>query len=129
MLCIQLDKYYLSENLRADFGYIRSVLVRLEKGSKQASSDKSYVKAVVQHQFRTNSGLPLKDFPAKHVVLLTNSQGKFNQLNAGGQYGLEVTPTSTVERKQQSCSLFIAMAIIYSNANVVHINILNLLLF
>ena len=98
----KLDTFYLDQGLKEAFGYLRTVVVLFEKGSaitgNPAITDGSYVKAIVQHQFKPAFAPTLERFRAEHEALLTSKQGKLNE-DTNGDPQLEVTPSSTIERK------------------------------
>ena len=66
--------------MKDNFGYLRTVVTRFDKGSAHAEKpDKSYVKAVVQHQFRPASAPTLTSFQEYHAGLMRSVQGKLNE--------------------------------------------------
>ena len=66
--------------MKDNFGYLRTVVTRFDKGSAHAEKpDKSYVKAVVQHQFRPGSAPTLTSFQEYHAGLMRSVQGKLNE--------------------------------------------------
>ena len=66
--------------MKDNFGYLRTVVTRFDKGSAHAEkTDKSYVKAVVQHQFRPASAPTLTSFQEYHAGLMRSVQGKLNE--------------------------------------------------
>ena len=77
-------------------------MVLFEKGSaitnNPAITDGSYVKAIVQHQFKPASAPSLERFRTEHQAFLTNTQGQLNK-DTNGVPQLAVTPSSTIERK------------------------------
>ena len=124
ILCAKkLDTFYIDLGLKDNYGYIRTVVTRFEKGSTPDTPpptsecpellcppDMSYVKAIVQHQFRPDSSPTLASFQEYHKGLMQNAQGKLNYVNDVPQ--LEVSSTawgplenSLIKRKQKTdCS-------------------------
>ena len=96
MFKIKLDTFYIDNknyNIKENYGYMRTVVTRFRKGSSHADDpEKSYVKAVVQHQFRSDCGtcLPLsfdcsvsnpQCFQAFHKDMMSAVQGKLKDIN------------------------------------------------
>ena len=78
----QLDTFYIDNAPKYHiYGYLRTVVVRFEKGNAKESpnEDKSNVIAVVQHQFKAASALSLEKLQEKHKELMESVSGKINK--------------------------------------------------
>ena len=136
-VALQLDQFFIdstqfsSQNgnpFKALYGYMRTVVTRFRKGSAHADDpDKSYVKAVVQHQFRSDcdSCLDLNFDCSDETNKCIQKVLKEMMEDAGGKLD-HVTDTLTLELSNSAWNMENAMSVIkrmliYYSSNILQI--------
>ena len=107
-----MDRFYLDNGLKDTFGYMRTIVARFEKGSAHqdpAHDGKSYVKALVQYQFRPGAPRDPSNldcaadstgcFQVYHKGLMEGVQGKLNP-DSGGVAQLELSSNAWAAPEQ-----------------------------